>query len=89
MRQRERPEPDPPELPPELAACYVEEWSRPEDEANAGRLLAASSSSAPEDRGTAVAMLAWQRWKAARREWATAAGVELRGGSGPRWKGQA
>lgn len=87
LRQPDRPE-TPGEVPEHLRVCYVEDWAEPDD-------APACRNAAPHDeqecRTMGWALVAWQRWKAARREWADTHGVDLvdvpgMAGCAPRWR---
>ena len=103
MRRRRVEQPDRSgQLPPELAVCWIEDWLEPGDEARIrGRLAAYVEAPvmSAEDRVVAeresvtmsLSLTAWRRWRAARREWAAAHGVDVRGlprpsGGRPRWR---
>lgn len=71
----------PPQPPPGLAVCVVEDWTAPGE----------TTGGDAEDAATRRAALAWRRWREARAEWAATHAIDWRelagGGQTPHWSG--
>lgn len=71
-------EPERPAPPPPYDVCVVPEWLDAEERAVARDLVAATSPAGVGDDQTALAMVAWRRWRRARDDWAAEHGIDPR-----------